>query len=147
MKTKLLLVEDDDAVHCALAEVLQGEGYEVLHAFGPADAMLATQLNEDLGLVLLDLNLGGENGWDVFEPLTRGNPVLPIIIITARSDQRALAEAAGAGALMEKPLNISRLLELIAQLISERPAERIARLAGQAPYTLYAESYEHSIKP
>ena len=143
MKTKLLLVEDD-AVHCALAEVLQGEGYDVLHAFGPADAMLATQLNEEIGLVLLDLNLSGENGWDVFERLTRSNPLLPIVIITARSDQRGLAEAAGVGALMEKPLNIQRLLELIAQLISERPAERIARLAGHAPYTLYSESREHS---
>lgn len=136
MKTKLLLVEDDDAVHLALAEVLQGEGYDVLHAFGPTDAMLAAQRNE-VGLVLLDLNLAGENGWDVFEHLTRTNPVLPIVIITARSDQRALAEAAGAGALMEKPLNIQCLLELIAKLLSEQPAERIARLAGHAPYTLY----------
>lgn len=142
MKTKLLLVEDDDAVHCALAEVLQGEGYDVLHAFGPTDAMLAAQLNEEVGLVLLDLNLAGENGWDVFEHLTRTNPMLPIVIITARSDQRALAEAAGAGALMEKPLNIPRLLELIAKLLSEQPAERIARLAGQAPYTLYAKPPE-----
>lgn len=143
MKTKLLLVEDDDAVHNALAEVLQGEGYELLHAYGPTDALLATQLNEDIGLVLLDLILGGRNGWDVFERLTRSNPVLPIIIITARSDQRVLAEAAGAGALMEKPLNIPRLLELIAQLIAERPAERIARLAGHAPHTLYSGSREH----
>lgn len=139
MKTKLLLVEDDDAVHCALADVLQGEGYHVLHAFGPADAMLATQLNEEVGLVLLDLNLAGENGWDVFERLTRNNPVLPIVIITARSDQRALAEAAGVGALMEKPLNIPHLLELIAKLLTEQPAERIARLAGHAPYTLYSK--------
>lgn len=146
MKTKLLLVEDDDAVHCALAEVLQGEGYDVVHAFGLADSMLVTQLHEDIGLVLLDLNLGGENGWDVFERLTRSNPVLPIVIITARSDQRALAEAAGVGALMEKPLNIPRLLELIAQLIAEPPAERIARLAGHAPYTLYSESHEHCSK-
>jgi DNA-binding NtrC family response regulator len=143
MKTNLLLVEDDDAVHCALAEVLEGEGYEVLHAFGPADALLATQVNGDIGLVLLDLNLGGKNGWDVFESLTRGNPMLPVIIITARSDQRALAEAAGVGALMEKPLNIPRLLELIARLIAERPAERIARLAGRAPCTLYSEAREH----
>jgi len=142
MKTKLLLVEDDDAVHCALAGVLEGEGYDVLHAFGPADAMLAAQLNEEVGLVLLDLNLGGENGWDVFERLTSSNPVLPIIIITGRSDQRTLAEAAGAGALMEKPLHIPRLLELIAQLLTEQPAERIARLAGHAPYTVYTQSPE-----
>jgi len=135
-KPKVLLVEDDDAVHCALAEVLQGEGYEVLHGFGLADAKLATQLHEDIGLVLLDLKLGVENGWDVFECLTRSNPMLPIVIITARSHQYELAKAAGAGALMEKPLNIPRLLDLIARLIAERPVQRLARLAGRAPYTL-----------
>jgi DNA-binding NtrC family response regulator len=83
----------------------------------------------------------------VFERLTRDNPVLPIIIITARSDQRAAAEAAGVGALMEKPLNIPRLLRLIVQLIAERPAERIARLTGHAPYAVYSQSREDRSKP
>lgn len=147
MKTKLLLVEDDDSVHCALSEVLQGEGYEVLHAFSPTEAILVTQRDDDIALVLLDLNLGGESGWDVFERLTAHNPVLPIVIITARSDQRALAEGAGAGALMEKPLNIPRLLELTARLIAEQPEARVARLAGQAPYTLYSESNGNGSAP
>lgn len=143
MKTKLLLVEDDDAVHCALAEVLQEEGYDLVHAYGTADAILATQLNEEIRLVLLDLKLCGENGWNLFERLRKTNPVLPIIIITARSDQRALAEAVGVVALMEKPLNIPTLLELIAQLI----AERTGRLTVHAPHALYSHPGEPCGKP
>jgi DNA-binding response OmpR family regulator len=132
MKTKILLVEDDEAVHCALSEVLQGEGYEILHAFGSADALRATHVHRDVALVLLDLDLGGENGWDTFERLTSENPTLPIIIITACSDQRARAEEAGAGALMEKPLNIVQLLEAIQRLIAERLAGPMARIASHA---------------
>jgi DNA-binding response OmpR family regulator len=127
---KILLVEDDDAVHCALAEVLRGENYHVLHAFSHEDALLATQLERDIALVLLDLNLAGENGWYTFDRLTRTDASLPVVIITARSDQRAFAEAAGAAALMEKPLDFPRLLELIHETIARRRSVFPRRLAN-----------------
>lgn len=137
MKAKILLVEDDESVHGALSEVLHGEGYEVLHAFDGDEALQAIQVHADLGLVLLDLNLSGKNGWDTFEGLTARNHMLPVIIITARSDQHVLADAAGVGALMEKPLNIPVLLQMIERLLARQPMERLARLVGKTPCSLY----------
>jgi DNA-binding response OmpR family regulator len=143
MKPRLLLIEDDDAVHCALSEVLQNDGYEVLHAFTPAEALLLAQTHDDIALVLLDLNLGGANGWDTFERLTTDNPLLPVIIITARSDQHIMANAAGAGALLEKPLHIPQLLEVIRGSIAELPGQRVARLAGRPPVPLHSSTSGH----
>jgi DNA-binding response OmpR family regulator len=147
MRTKVLLVEDDESVHCALSEVLQGEGYEILHAFDGDDALLALSLSQDLGLVLLDLNLAGRNGWDTFERLTAYRPLLPIIIITARSDQHHLAEAAGVGALMEKPLNIPVLLHIIEQLLVQKPVDRLARLVGVTPCMLHPSPEQSGSNP
>lgn len=116
MKPKILLVEDDPSVHDALATLLRGEGYEVLSAVNAAEAMQAYQNVQDVNLVLLDLNLPEESGWELFERLVRLDPRLPIVVITARPHQETLAESAGAAAFMEKPLNLPLLLDMIARL-------------------------------
>jgi DNA-binding response OmpR family regulator len=77
------------------------------------------------------LNLPKRNGWDTFESLTRQNPRLPVIIITARPNQLFPALAAGVGALMEKPLDFPKLLQTIRNLLAEPAEARLARLVGK----------------
>jgi hypothetical protein len=57
---------------------------------------------------------------------------LPVVIITGRSDQRALAETAGAAALMEKPLDVPLLLQTIRELLS-KSEEIPATISGPLP--------------
>lgn len=140
MKTKVLLADDDSSVLAALTGVLQSEGYDVRHAFNGHDAIVAFRALPDIRIVLLDLNMPVKGGWDTFERLTTLNPLLPIIIITARPDQYSLAVAAGAAALMEKPLDIPLLLRTVRQLLAEPPGTRIARIAGEGPHTLFLET-------
>jgi len=78
-----------------------------------------------------DLNLPGKNGWETFEALTAENPLLPVIIVTARPNQLFTAMGAGVGALLEKPLNFPKLLETIAGLLVEPADSRRARIAGK----------------
>lgn len=137
MKSKILLVEDDPAVHTALTEVLEAEGYRVLHAYDATEALLVAIAHRDVALIILDLNLGGHCGWDTFERLTTVMPLLQFFIITARADQHQLADAAGVGALMEKPLDIPRLLEVVRELIAEDPRTRLARLTGDLPRPIF----------
>jgi DNA-binding response OmpR family regulator len=87
--------------------------------------------------VLLDINLPGNGGWEVFGALTASNPFLPIIIITGRENQQDLATLAGVGALMEKPLNLPLLLKTITELIAEESETHLQRLAGHRRDTLY----------
>ena len=54
-----------------------------------------------------------QGGWDTFEKLTAKDPMLAVIIITARPNQLFTALGAGVGALLEKPLDFPRLLRTV----------------------------------
>jgi DNA-binding response OmpR family regulator len=124
------LVDDDPSIRLMLGRVLVAEGYSVLEAANGVEALnLAAATHIDL--VLLDLNMPMKNGWDTFERLTTNNPLLAVIIITARPNQLFTAASAGVGALMEKPLDIPKLLQSVRTLLLEQPQARMARMAGQ----------------
>jgi CheY-like chemotaxis protein len=128
-KYRILVVDDDPSVREMLTRVLAGEGYLVWAAANGTVALdIAVAAKVDL--VLLDLNLPGKSGWDTFERLTTENPLLAVIIITARSNQLFTALGAGAGALLEKPLDFPKLLQTISRLLAEPAESRRARMMG-----------------
>jgi CheY-like chemotaxis protein len=127
---RILLGDDDPAVRDSLKDVLVSEGYVVMPAENGQQALdLVGHLPIDL--VLLDLNMPVKNGWDTYEQLTRDHPLIPIIIATARPNQLFTALSAGAGALMEKPMDIPTLLRTMEKLLAESAEQRLARLAGK----------------
>jgi CheY-like chemotaxis protein len=134
---RILLVDDDAGVRGSLSDVLVSEDYVVIPA---NDGQQAIELaaSTPLDLVLLDLNMPRKNGWDTFEELTRTHPLLPVIIVTARPNQLFTAVGAGAGALLEKPLDIPTLLRTVKWLLAEPLATRLARLAGRETDFHYA---------
>src|SRR5258707_2251707 len=105
MSKKILLVDDECSILEALSKVLGAENYDVVLAENGQDAVARIAAGP-IDLVLLDLGLPIKNGWATLEWLAEINPLLPVIIITGRSDQRALAQKAGADALMAKPLDV-----------------------------------------
>jgi DNA-binding response OmpR family regulator len=127
---RILLVDDDSTVRDSLQDVLVARGYVVIPAENGVQALHLASLMT-LDLVLLDLNMPAKNGWETFERLTTGNPLLPVIIITARPNQVFTALSAGAAALLEKPMDISILLEAVARLLAETSEQRRARSAGK----------------
>jgi CheY-like chemotaxis protein len=130
MMSRILLVDDDPAVRRMLLRVLEDEGYRVLPAASGAEA-LAIAAADAPDLALLDLAMPVQDGWEVFQELVRHYPLLPVIIITARPNQLFQALAAGAGALMEKPLDLAKLLRTIEDLLEEPAESRMARTAGR----------------
>jgi DNA-binding response OmpR family regulator len=136
MKKVILVVDDDPQIRQSLSKLLSAEGYEVALA---ADGEQGVEIfdTSQIDLVLLDINLPGNGGWEVFGALTSSNPFLPIIIITGMENQQDLATLAGVGALMEKPLNLPLLLKTIPELIAEESETHLQRLAGRRHDTLY----------
>ncbi len=127
MRKCVLVVDDDQSIRESLKKVLQVAGYEVVLA---ADGVEAT-LRVDPGpidLLLLDLGLPDQSGWDVLERLRARCPSVPVIIITGLSDQSRTARAAGVAALFEKPVEAAALLKRMEELLTESPEARVRRL-------------------
>ena len=143
----ILLVDDDAGVRGSLHDVLVEEGYQVIPAHDGQHALeqiAATAFD----LVLLDLNMPRKNGWDTFERLSAEHPLVPVIIITARPNQVFAAVGAGAGALLEKPLDIPILLHTITRLLAEPVATRLDRLAGRdVPFRYAAGKTGQAVPP
>jgi len=132
-KPKVLLIDDEPKICAALAGALVSEGFDVIFAESGDEAIREFR-DGIFDIVLLDLRMPGKNGWETFAQLTWSRPLLPVILITALPDQQAAAEAAGVGALLEKPLDIPVLLETMRCLLSEPIAARLARIAGKTPF-------------
>ncbi len=117
MKKIILVVDDDASVRASVNKVLRAAGYEVVQAAGGMEALVRLKAHA-FDLVLLDIGLPNHDGWEICKHIVRHHPSLPIIVITGQEGQLYFALAAGATALMEKPLDAQRLLHLLEELLS-----------------------------
>lgn len=139
-KIKLLVVDDDHAVLGSLRKLLVAEHYDVCTARDASEA-IACFKSHQINLVILDINLGTDNGWNVFEQMTKTNPFVPTIIITAEFGQRERALTLGVEGLIEKPINVPAFLEMIRDLLAESPDDRLRRICGSDKYCRFIARY------
>ena len=132
MTKRILLVDDERSIRESLGKILGAENYEVVLAENGEEAIEKCRA-ERIDLLILDLNMPLKNAWATLERLVGINPLLPVVIITGRSNQRALAETAGADVLMEKPLDVPLLLQTVRKLLDEPPESRARRANNRAP--------------
>lgn len=125
-KRRILLVDDDFTNRQTLHRLLTDEGFLVVTAVTAHEAVeLAKTMTLDL--VLVDLNMPIKDGWNVSEQLSARTPLLPIIVITTYPGDFFPATTLGVSALLEKPLNFTKLISTI-QMVLDEPAElRLAR--------------------
>src|SRR5439155_22213060 len=83
---RILVVEDDSAIRQGIVDALQFSGYETLQAANGQDG-LAQALRATFDLMLLDLILPGQNGFDLLKATREARPTLPVIILTARGEE------------------------------------------------------------
>ena len=109
----VLVVDDDREIRETLDEFLTGRGLHVMLA-ADGEEMKSILSTQDVNLVLLDLNLPGENGIALTRYLVREAKV-GIIIVTAVSDpeDRVLGLETGADDYVIKPFNLRELLARI----------------------------------
>lgn len=85
MMNKILVVEDEDILREVIIDYLIEDGYQVLEAADGEKALELFQSNS-VDLVILDIVLPKVDGWSVCRRM-RKNSSIPIIILTARSDE------------------------------------------------------------
>lgn len=137
MAERLLLVDDDADLLQLLEDYFSTHGYEVRTA-RDGNAMRRVLEREVIGLILLDLNLPGENGFDLAREI-RASSEVPIIMLTGRTDDmdRIVGLEIGADDYVSKPFNIRELLARVGAVLRRtgggRPA---APMAGDGRATV-----------
>ncbi len=114
----ILVVDDDDATREAIREFLEEEGYQTAQASDGHQALaLVRQPGFKPDLMLLDLMMPTMDGWQLRARL-HADPALatiPIVIMTAHAAMlRALVNAEPQTPVLRKPLDLDRLLEVVA---------------------------------
>lgn len=111
MKYKVLIVEDEKSIVDILRFNLMREGYDTLEAFdGATGLQLAMEENPDL--ILLDLMLPEKDGFEVCRSLREHDSTTPVLIITAREEEKdkILGLELGADDYITKPFSVRELL-------------------------------------
>ncbi|MFF1828366.1 response regulator transcription factor [Paenarthrobacter sp. NPDC058040] len=125
----VLIVEDDDAMASALGAAVASAGHKPTRVSRGEDALLDHRNHE---VILLDLGLPDVDGLDVLRKLRQVTHV-PILILTARDDERSvvLGLRSGADDYLVKPV---KLVELLARI--EAVTRRINRAGQQTPHSI-----------
>ena len=108
---KVLIIEDDHAVQRALVRLFQSEGY-VVDVAGEGQLGLEVFRFSHPSAVLLDLRLPGLPGTDVCREIKKEAPLVPIIVLSARTEiaDKVLLLELGADDYMTKPFSPRELL-------------------------------------
>ena len=122
-KMKILVVEDDISVKNLIVTTLQAHGYQYLSAKDGQEAILeASSHNPDV--ILLDLGLPDVDGVEIIKKV-RSWSNMPIIVVSARSEDSDKIEALDAGAddYLTKPFHLAELNARVKSLIRRRQAK------------------------
>ena len=121
---KILLVEDDFALAMGTEYTLKTEHYEVVHA---SDLKTARKcLQPDIDLVLLDVMLPDGNGYDFCREIREADNYVPVIFLTAVSDEVNLVQGLELGAddYMIKPFDSKELVARVKAVLRRFQPEK-----------------------
>ncbi len=115
-KPKLLVIEDDPNIITLLRINFEIRGFDV-HGCEKSTQALANSLIELPDVVILDLLMPEETGWDVLEKL-KSNPVtkdIPVIIcsVVVGEAEKERATSMGAASYITKPFELQELFEAV----------------------------------
>ena len=107
----VLVVDDDPDVVHALRELLSARGYRVMTAKDGGQAHSNFVMNRP-DIVLLDLILPGESGFEVCERMKQTDETVPVVVLSVidMDDARELAQRVGAAGYLTKPIAPEDLL-------------------------------------
>jgi FixJ family two-component response regulator len=123
------IIDDDDSVRESLPDPVRELGFAA-RTFASAEAFLASDCVGQTRCLILDIAMPGMSGPDLHHELTLRGYRIPVIFITAQTDERLRAHLLEHGAVecLRKPLNHAALVEALKTVF--RSGENTASFRG-----------------
>lgn len=115
---RVLVVDDEAGVRLTLSANLELEGFEVTEADSAEDALRVLSENH-FDVVLSDIRMPGQSGVELCRHLGTAHPDLPVVLMTAftNEEQLASAKASGVFTILSKPFDISRVVKVLSSAV------------------------------
>jgi DNA-binding NtrC family response regulator len=119
-KSKILVVDDEDALRTVVSVGLTSKGYNVSTASDGDEAISELQ-KETFDLVLLDVKMPRMNGFEVLKFIKEKHPTTKVVMATGLGDLKDAIESKKLGAedFVGKPYDFVDLLTTIKRVLSE----------------------------
>jgi FixJ family two-component response regulator len=117
--SKIVVVEDDASIRRAIKRILRCGDFAVV-LFASAEAALEANAAASADCLVVDINLPGMSGFELYRRLTLSGKEVPVVFITARDEPfvRDEAERLGtAGNYLAKPFSGRDLLDAITRAL------------------------------
>jgi two-component system alkaline phosphatase synthesis response regulator PhoP len=120
----VLVVEDDETIAMGLVSALQHERFDVVHVDNGEDALESVR-ERTPDLVLCDIMLPGIDGLQVMRTVKQDFPGVPVIMLTAKSDEidRVMGLEMGADDYVTKPFSVREVIARVKARLRERSSE------------------------
>lgn len=117
----IAIVDDDEGFRFALQRFLRIFAFQV-EAFASGEECLRSSELDAVGCVILDLAMPGMTGLEVQQQLAVRGLEIPIVFVTAHRDDELGQRAAAAGALavLRKPVDHEELVRLVREALAAR---------------------------
>jgi PAS domain S-box-containing protein len=117
----VLIVDDDEVIRSLLVRIMKAMGYQYETAQSGLDAVRILAEERPFSLVILDIDMPGMNGLEVFSMYRQVNPLQKVIFCTGRSRQYNLDPllAKGNCVLVDKPYTVEDIENAVKKLIKE----------------------------
>ena len=143
-KPKILVVEDDPVITNLIRTTLETQDYQY-HTAKNGSAALMDAVSYNADVIILDLGLPDMDGVDIIRKV-RGWSNVPIIVVSARSEDRDKVEALDAGAddYLTKPFSIDELLARLRVALRRSRTEETDMHSSGSTYTNGALSIDYA---
>ena len=123
----ILIVEDDVHISELLNLHLKSVGFQVTTVFD-GDLALELAMNNDYSMLLLDLMLPGKSGLEICTAVRKKKQNLPILMLTARSEERdkIIGFETGADDYIVKPFSIKEIIARVNAILRRTKAMKAA---------------------
>jgi two-component system, OmpR family, alkaline phosphatase synthesis response regulator PhoP len=121
---RILVVEDEEALRVALSDRLMNEDY-IVESAADGEEGFQKALNGRFDLLILDVMLPRKKGFDICRDVRRAGLVVPIIMLTAKSEtvDKVLGLKIGADDYVTKPFEMIELMARIEALLRRAPSQ------------------------